>query len=185
LPLCIDEGVNAARLAVWRRQAPVKADIDPTLVVIPYAALSRDTVELCGAATAVALVALARHPLPSHGVPLAAVYLVVNAGYAFRGTSRDLGGIQLATRFVSGRPVRVTEPAPLWSGLWLFALLFVAWAYFVSTASAGRFLLASSLPGIAQALITHRAITRRERTGVELYLGGGQIYVHPRVEPLP
>jgi hypothetical protein len=150
-----------------------------------YRALNSSGLRMWAVTSAIAVVALARHPLPDHGVPLAAVYLVVNGFLAVRSVARDRTQIRHAADFMRGYPVRVVEPAAHWSAVLPMIAVFVGWAYFVSAASSGRFLLAYSLPVFAEAFMTRQAIARRERAGVEVFVGGGRVYAHPRMEPLP
>jgi hypothetical protein len=157
---------------------------DPTLAVIRYAHLSRVTIQMWGAGTALGVIAMATHPVPAH-VPISAVYLVVNAGFAISHTGRDVGRIRQAADFARDTPVRVVEPRPVWSAAWPMATVIVASSYFAGPAGAGRFAVACCLPSLAQALMTRRAIVRRERKGVELFVGGDEVYVHPRSQPLP
>jgi hypothetical protein len=61
---------------------------------------------------------------------------------------------------------------------------FIGLAYFESAAIAGRYLLAFLAQDLVQAAITFRAVARRERTGLDLYLDGEQVYAHRRSLPL-
>jgi hypothetical protein len=175
--------MDSRRLTLWRRAPEAVDEADPQVDVVRWSELLRSNVLALSALALVGIVAVARDPLPG-GVPLSAVYLVVNGWFAIRATRRDLARLRRAVGFRHGVLVRIEEPEALWKRIAPLAAVFALCDVLWGVAAAGRLTLAYVLPLLAQAVITRRAVGRRERAGHDIYVTSTNVVAHPRAEPL-
>jgi hypothetical protein len=175
--------VFLSRLTQRRRRSSTP-EVDPQVAVVRYSDVLRGMMRWCGLGVVIGVVAIATDPIPHGGIPVSAIWALVNAGYAFHHTRRDLRRVRSAGEFAPGLSLRVAEPGTPWDIYVVLVALFLGTAYFGSAASAGRYLLAFLAPNLVQAAVTFRAVARRERAGLDLYIHGGEVNAHLRSIPL-
>jgi hypothetical protein len=175
--------VDLSGLSAWRRRRVAAEVADPQVVVFRYSEVLRGQLIFYGVAVLIGVAAMATAAVP-HRIMLAEIYAVVNSGYAFKYTRRDLRRVRAAGDFAAGISVRVSEPGVAWDVYGLIAALFIGGAYFYGAAISGRYLVAFFAPDLVQAVITGRAVARRERAGLDLYIHGGRVDAHLRSLPL-
>jgi hypothetical protein len=121
-----------------RRRAGAPDVADPKVYFFRYPEILRAELFLCASAVIVGLVAMASDPIPSGGIPVSALYAIVNSVFALRYTRRDLRGVRAADDFAPDLSVGVAEPVRPW-GIYIFITgVLIGFGYFAGVTTGWR-----------------------------------------------